>query len=402
MAEKLTPQQLQAVTDRGGKLLVSAAAGSGKTKVLVDRLMSYLTDSTQPANLDEFLIITYTKAAAAELRGKIAAKLTERIAQDPQNRHLQQQMQRLYLTKISTVHAFCTDLLRDYAYRLDISGDFRVAEENECCELQMRVLKQLLDRAYESAETDPDFCAFIDSQGLGRNDRQIPDIVLKVYNSARCHLNPDKWLEWCLSVGEVSSASDASDTVWGRFLIDDLHQYLDLHISAISKCADLASKSEGMEKPSVLLYDTVDQLRRLRDRDKWDDIVNCTSIDFGRLVFSKKCTDQALIDCIKAIREACKKGLAKKLRRFSDDSTQILKDIAFTASAARGLISLTRQFMSGYDKVKRARRVLDFGDLEHKTLDLLLGKSRSGATAVADEIGQRYREVMVDEYQDSN
>ena len=104
MADKLTPQQAQAVSDRGGKLLVSAAAGSGKTKVLVDRLLSYLTDPVNPANLDEFLIITYTKAAASELRGKIAAKLTEKIAEEPENRHLQKQMQRLYLAKISTVH----------------------------------------------------------------------------------------------------------------------------------------------------------------------------------------------------------------------------------------------------------------------------------------------------------
>ena len=106
MADKLTPQQAQAVYDRGGTLLVSAAAGSGKTKVLVDRLLCYLTDPNSPADLDEFLIITYTKAAASELRGKIAAKLTQRIAQEPENRHLQKQMQRLFLTKISTVHGF--------------------------------------------------------------------------------------------------------------------------------------------------------------------------------------------------------------------------------------------------------------------------------------------------------
>ena len=126
MADKLTPQQAQAVNDRGGRLLVSAAAGSGKTKVLVDRLMRFLTDPDDPANLDEFLIITYTKAAASELRGKIAAKLTERIAREPENRHLQKQMQRLYLTQISTVHGFCSAILREYAYRIDLAPDFRV------------------------------------------------------------------------------------------------------------------------------------------------------------------------------------------------------------------------------------------------------------------------------------
>ena len=152
MADKLTPQQEIAVKNRGGKLLVSAAAGSGKTKVLVDRLLSYLTDSSDPANLDEFLIITYTKAAASELRGKIAEKLTERIAQEPENMHLQKQMQRLYLTKISTVHGFCSDILREYSYKLDLPADFRVADENECIQIRQEVMAQLLDESYEKAE----------------------------------------------------------------------------------------------------------------------------------------------------------------------------------------------------------------------------------------------------------
>ena len=178
MAEELTKQQEQAVTNRGGKLLVSAAAGSGKTKVLVDRLLSYILDPDEPADIDEFLIITYTKAAAAELRVKIASKLSEKIRDFPENRHLQQQLQRLYLTKISTVHAFCTELLREYAYRLDISGDFRVAEENECLEMQLHVIQQVLDEAYQNAAEDSDFRTFVDTQGLGRDDRQVPVILM--------------------------------------------------------------------------------------------------------------------------------------------------------------------------------------------------------------------------------
>ena len=149
MGDKLTPQQRTAVETRGGKVLVSAAAGSGKTKVLVDRLMSYLTDPADPANLDDFLIITYTKSAAAELRGKISNKLTEYISQYPDDRHMQNQIQRLHLAKISTVHGFCADILREYAYKLDITADFRIAEENECHEMMYHVLQQILDHAYE-------------------------------------------------------------------------------------------------------------------------------------------------------------------------------------------------------------------------------------------------------------
>ncbi len=402
MAEKLTPQQAQAVHDRGGRLLVSAAAGSGKTKVLVDRLMTYLTDPAAPADLDDFLIITYTKAAAAELRGKIAAKLSERISAEPENRHLQSQMQRLYLTKISTVHSFCSDLLREHAYRLDLSADFRVADENECRELRETVLAQLLDDAYENLINDADFRAFVDTQGLGRNDALVPLIIEKVYDSARCHLDPDAWLNGCIGAADLTDISDAAQTPWGRFLMDDLFQYLDWQIGAMESCVKALVQAEGMEKPAALLGDTMYQLRRLRESQSWDDVVRNKDIDFGRLTFPRKCTDPELAERVKAIRNACKKGVEKRCRGFADDSAQVLKDLSGASGAVRGLIALVREFDRRYDRAKRSRRVLDFGDLEHKTLDLLLGKRRVGPTAVAVETGRRFREILVDEYQDSN
>ena len=402
MAEQLTIEQKQAVCDRGGKLLVSAAAGSGKTKVLVDRLLSYVTDPNDPADLDEFLIITYTKAAAAELRGKIAAKITERIAQQPQNRHLHQQIQRLYLAKISTVHSFCADILRDYAYRLDISADFRVADENECQQLQLRAMEQLLDDAYSQADRNADFRAFVDTQGLGRDDRQIPQILLKVYHSAKCHLDPEKWLSWCVESVNTKDLEDAAQTVWGAYLMEDLYRYLDMNISGLKQCATMAAASVEMEKPAAVLNGTITQLMHLRDSRTWDEVIDRKNIDYGRLTFSKKCTDMELIDRIKAVRNACKEGLAKRLRSFTDSSQQVLSDLEKVGAAARGLVELVRQFDRLYDQLKVSRRILDFADLEHKTLDLLLGKSRSGPTAVAVEIGSRFREIMVDEYQDSN
>ena len=402
MAEKLTPQQAQAVRDRGGKLLVSAAAGSGKTKVLVDRLLGYLKNAEDPANLDDFLIITYTKAAASELRGKIAAKLTEAIAQEPENRHLQRQMQRLFLTKISTVHGFCADILREYAYRLDLAADFRVADENECREIRETVLSDLLDRAYETAGEDEDFRAFVDTQGLGRDDRLVADIVLKVYDSARCHLDPDGWLQGCLDAAEVEGLADAGETVWGKFLMDDLFSYLDCQIAVMKRCAEAAEHADGMEKPAVNLRDTLYQLELLRESATWDDVVERKRIDYGRLTFPRKGIDEGLAERIKACRNACKKGLEKYLRCFADDSRQVLSDLGQSAAGARGLVVLVRQFGKEYDRAKASRRVLDFGDLEHKTLDLLLGTKRSGPTAAADEIGGRFREIMVDEYQDSN
>lgn len=402
MADKLTPQQAQAVHDRGGKLLVSAAAGSGKTKVLVDRLLEYLTDPMDPANLDEFLIITYTKAAAMELRGKIAAKLTERIAQEPENRHLQKQMQRLYLTKISTVHGFCSDLLREFAYRLDIAADFRVGDENECRELRETVLTDLLDRAYENDSISDDFRAFVDTQGLGRDDRLVPQIIEKVYDSARCHLNPEAWLESCLEEAAAENYTEVAETIWGRYLINDLHDYLDCQIKILRRCAEDLDKAEGMEKPAINIRDTLYQLEELRAAKSWDAIAAHSTIDYGRLTFPRKNVDPELAERVKAARNACKKGMERKLHSFSDNSVQVLKDLSQSAAGVRGLVALVRQFEKDYQSAKRSRRILDFSDLEHKTLDLLLGKSRTNPSAASIEIGRRYREILVDEYQDSN
>lgn len=402
MADKLTPQQEQAVFNRGGKLLVSAAAGSGKTKVLVDRLLSYLTDPDHPANLDDFLIITYTKAAASELRGKIAAKLTERIALEPGNVHLQKQMQRLYLTNISTVHGFCGNILREYAYRLDLPADFRVADENECAQLRETVLSELLDRAYEHQADDETFSAFVDSQGVGRNDGSVPEIIQKVYDSARCHLNPDAWLDECLTVSNMADLTDAGETVWGKFLMEELFWYLDCQIECISSCRDSAAEYPELKKVAANLDSTVSQLQYLRNSSTWDEIVARRNIDYGRLVFPKNNPDEALAAEIKAVRDACKNRLERKLRPFADESHQVLQDMQSAFKASNGLIALVKQFDIDYRQMKRSRHILDFGDLEHKMLDLLLGKNRQSITAAANEIGARFREVMVDEYQDSN
>ncbi len=402
MAEKLTQQQYTAVHNRGGKLLVSAAAGSGKTKVLVDRLMSYVTDTADPANVDDFLIITYTKAAASELRGKISKKLVELIAEEPDNRHLQRQMQRLYLANISTVHSFCGNILKEYAYKLDISPDFRVGDEMECAQLQQQALESVLNTAYEKMGEDPYFSSFIDSQGFGRDDRQIPEIILKFYNSAMCHLDPEQWLRQCVLDGETSEITDVSQTKWGSYLIGDLMFCVKMHRDALASCAKRAHRTDGFEKPAALFEATIQQLDRLWECTTWDEVMSVKAIDYGRLTFPKKCTDLQLQEQMKAVRGACKAALEKKLSAFSDDSSQLLDDLREANDAARGLVQMVFAFKNEYQKRKNSRRILDFSDLEHRTLDLLLGRKRSGPTSAAKELSERFREIMVDEYQDSN
>ncbi len=170
----------------------------------------------------------------------------------------------------------------------------------------------------------------------------------------------------------------------------------------MKKCAELAQEDPLMEKPANLLDQTVKALEHLEQAQTWDEVVQRRKIDYGRMAFSKKIADQEAVDRIKSIREGCKDGLEKRLKIFCDPSSQVVTDLQQTGSAIRGLIALARQFGVRYSELKRRRRVLDFSDLEHKTLDLLLGRNRNAPNRIAREIGQRFREVLVDEYQDSN
>ena len=403
MAERLTEQQLAAVENRGGELLVSAAAGSGKTKVLVERLLRYVMDPLEPANIDDFLIITYTKAAASELRGKIAKAITERISLDPTNQRLQNQFQRLYLAKISTVHSFCSDIIREYAYLLDISGDYRMVEESECDPIRQQVLDKLLEASYDTIGSSPDLQAFVNTQGVGRNDRQVPELILKVYDSARCHKDPTGWIRKCLDDASVQNVSDPLETVWGRYLADELFQTIDMHCSALENMALLCDNSDGLSKMAAFLRDIAIQLQRIRQATSWDEIYGLREPDFHNLTCMNRIKkDKEVYEMAKAVREACMDDVTLKLRPFGTEAKQVLDDLMQTLPAVRGLTDLVEKFAASYDRTKKALHIADFSDLEHKALDLLLGKSRSGITSVAKEIGGRFREIMVDEYQDSN
>lgn len=405
MAEKqtLTPAQKMAVENEGGKLLVSAAAGSGKTKVLVDRLLRYVTAPENPANLDDFLIITYTKAAASELRSKIADKLSERIAENPGNLHLQHQVQRLYLTPISTVHSFCSDLLRRYAYLVDVPMDFRVADEIENDELRQAAVDAVLERAYADIENNENFRAFADTQGLGRSDKTVPEILLKIYEASRCHLNPNQWLMDCVSQSQLDETQDISETLWGKYLTDCFLEKLDLSISAMENCLREADRIPEFSKVSAVLTADIEMMKKIRSAQNWDALVEGANFAFGRMTFpTKNNPDPELTAQIKAVREACKERMKEESAVFSETRERVEADLRGVQKAVCGLVELVREFEKTYQSMKANRRILDFSDLEHRTLDLLLGKKRDHITAAAKEIGASFREILVDEYQDSN
>lgn len=400
---RLTPSQQAAVTHRGSALLVSAAAGSGKTKVLVDGLMGMICDPVHPANLNEFLMITYTKAAASELRGKISAELGRRLAQSPNDRHLQHQMRLIYMTEISTVHAFCGNLLRTYGHVLDIPSDFRVAEEAESRALRERCLEQILEDAYGRMQDDPLLRKAVDVLGYGRDDRGISGAVQTLYQAAQCHPYPDAWLDACVHALDLKQYSGCESTPWGKSLLERFDAFLRVQIQAMERAAGEMAGIPELEKNYYPVFTQLaSQLRQLQELKQWDAIYEALPTEFPRLSPARKFEDKAALERWKGIRSRCIDGLRDWRVVFYGPDQEAMEDLEASAEALRGTASLVRALMKNFAQEKQRRHIMDFGDLEHETIRLLIDRQTGRPTAVAREVAQRYREVLVDEYQDSN
>ena len=214
-----TPEQRAAIDTRGSTVLVSAAAGSGKTRVLTERLMAYLTDAEHPVDIDHFLVITYTRAAAAELRSRILDGIYARIASDPENRRLRRQVALCARAEIGTIHSFCADFLRANCAALALAPDFQVADTERCAALRATALERTLERAYTRLDTDAPFRLLADTVGGGRDDARLGELVLSLYDKMQCHARPEQWAQRQVGLLALDGVTDAGATPWGQALL---------------------------------------------------------------------------------------------------------------------------------------------------------------------------------------
>ena len=402
MGFPLTEEQRAVVEDRGGGLLVAAAAGSGKTRVLVERLLRRVQE--EGADIDRFLVITYTKAAAAELRGRIAQELSARLAEAPGDRHLRRQAMLLYRTQISTIHAFCAQLLREHGHLLDLEADLRLCDESEAGVLMLQAMDQVLEARYEALDPESDFACLLDTMSAGRDDSRLVEIALDIYNKVQSHPDPHAWLTEQGRVFDLEGITDAGETVWGRLLLDQAREQVSYWRTRMEEALELCQGDEKLSRgyaPS--LTETLAGLAAFETAldQSWDRAAERSAVAFPRLGAVRGCEDPDAQERIKAIREACKKRLGKLGERFADSSGQLLEDLRAVAPAVRGLFALAEDFSAAYTALKRRRRLLDFSDLEHLAIRLLR-ESNGSPTELAQLVGSRYIEVMVDEYQDTN
>ena len=402
MGIKLTHQQQAAVDDRGGELLVSAAAGSGKTRILVERLMNRVEQ--EHLDLDRFLVITYTKAAAAELRGKIMDELNARLADRPGDVFLRRQKLVIYRSQISTIHSFCTALLREEGYRIDLQPDFRVGDDSECALIKDRVLTRLLEQRYEQLEQAPTFSALVDTLSAGRDDSRLASIVLDIHTRIQSHPAPRRWLKDQAAAFDLRNVKDVGNTAWGRLLMEEARRQVSYWQRRFVEALDLLREDPVLEKAYSESFDatldSMDDFLSALDRG-WDSARALCQIEFPKLGQARKVEDKALQERVKAIREKCKKRLSKLQELFADSSADLLADMECVRPVVEELLGLVADFDDAYSREKRRRNLVDFTDLEHLALQLL-SQQDGQASPLARQWQSRYAEIMVDEYQDTN
>ena len=405
MAEKLTNEQQSAVDSRERSLLVSAAAGSGKTKVLVERLFSYV--EREGANLDDFLIITYTRAAASELRGKIAKALNERMERDPGNYHLRQQMLRVYRADIKTVDAFCTSLLRENCHLLgeDARGhalrpDFRVLDENEAEVLRGRVLARTLEDFYDHLTSGGTLLA--DTLGAGRNDSALENLVLELHAKLQAQPYEDKWLDAQRAFWRAVPEK-IEDTPYGKILLNEVGRKARHCKSLLQRAAQEMCANDALnQKYAPAFLDASCQLKALEGKiaQGWDAARGVT-IAFPRLAAVKDSDGGEMKARMKGLWDNCKETVKEFAELFAASSDEAVEDLRTMAPAMLALIDLTADFSRRYNEEKRRRNAADFSDQEHEAIRLLVAENGE-PTELAALVSTRYREIMVDEYQDTN
>lgn len=406
MGIKLTKEQSDAVFCRGRNTLVAAAAGSGKTRVLIERVMSRIS-SDENYNVDDFLIITFTRAAAAELRDRLEREISERIRANPSDRKLRRQLTLLPSAQITTIDSFCHSVLSEFSYLCDTSPVIRILEGAEAELLRNEALENAIESLYDEIEELPDFVSFAETLSASRDDRLISQTVSDAYNKIQSHPFPNLWMDRMLKLYE-STHERFDDTPWGKYLLDTAVQFALNGLDALDRALKLLDEEPVLaEKYRPIISgdraQTVEFLNKARSG--WDDAVKAASLPVKKLSAApRNYSDPVFRDYIKSLRERWKKSWNRIGEMLAEPGDVHLAEMRSSLPVLRGLFLAVVRFEEKYSALKSARGVMDFNDISHSVIKLLCTEenNRYTPTEVARQIGSRYVEVLIDEFQDTN
>lgn len=395
---KWTEEQQQAINEKGANILVAAAAGSGKTAVLVERIINKVIN--EKIDIDRILVVTFTSAAASEIRERILEAIYKKLEENPEDTNLQKQINLINKANISTIHSFCLDVIRNNFYELDISSSFRVADTTEIELMKYEVLDELFEEKYLS--NDKDFEDLINIYTGYRGDEGLQNLVLNIYKFIQSSPFPEKWLNDKVNLFKNTN-QDFAQTIWGKTILENIEEELTEGIMQLQNILKDMKKIDELSKFTKIIQEDIYNLEDiLRYTNSWDN----TLTKINNLVWQKWPTDKKItIDLkeqAKEVRNKVKEIINKSIKKkIAYDSIQANEDINEMDVTLTKLKNLLVEFMFKFASKKKEKNVVDFNDIEHFALKILIGENGE-ATELAKKYREKFQEIAIDEYQDSN
>ena len=395
---KWTEEQQQAINEKGANILVAAAAGSGKTAVLVERIINKVIN--EKIDIDRILVVTFTSAAASEIRERILEAIYKKLEENPEDTNLQKQINLINKANISTIHSFCLDVIRNNFYELDISSSFRVADTTEIELMKYEVLDELFEEKYLS--NDKDFEDLINIYTGYRGDEGLQNLVLNIYKFIQSSPFPEKWLNDKVNLFKNTN-QDFAQTIWGKTILENIEEELTEGIMQLQNILKDMKKIDELSKFTKIIQEDIYNLEDiLRYTNSWDN----TLTKINNLVWQKWPTDKKItIDLkeqAKEVRNKVKEIINKSIKKkIAYDSIQANEDINEMHVTLTKLKNLLVEFMFKFASKKKEKNVVDFNDIEHFALKILIGENGE-ATELAKKYREKFQEIAIDEYQDSN
>ena len=406
---KWTKEQSEAIYTRRCNLLVAAAAGSGKTAVLVERIIQIITNEDNPVDIDKLLVVTFTSAAAAEMRERIANAISKKLEDRPDSKSLQKQLTLLSRANITTMHSFCLDVIKNYFYTIDLDPSFRIADDTECTLMKNEIIEELFEELYEN--DDDNFKTLVESYSGSRDDEKLKDMVLRLYSFSMSGPWPEVWLNEKAEEFNINTVDELDKTEWINVLRSNLGVELNGFINMMNKAIEIIKETDGLE-PYLETFTTelsyLDNAYASLSGGLEEMYKAFKLISFGRIpvVRKNKVSDENAQATVKGIRDSIKKKIAKLIEdSFTFTPEEAVEGIKRVYPCMKTLANITLEFGDRFTKKKRDKNLLDFNDLEHLCLKILITKDEDDnivPSQVAEHFREYFDEVLVDEYQDSN
>lgn len=409
MAVSWTEEQQKVIYARDCNILVSAAAGSGKTAVLVERILQRILDKNRPVDIDRLLVVTFTRAAAGEMKERIAHAIEKKLEEDRDNEHLQRQSTLVHHAQITTIDSFCSYVVKNYFHLIDLDPSFRMGDEGEMRLMKGDIAEKVLEEAY-GQENYREFFSFVEGFAQGKSDENLQDLLLKLYEFSMSYPYPKEWLEDCRRAYQAESLEEIENSPWMEAVKKELGKQMEEAEELLSQALDIAKEGDGPGFYIPLLEEekkSVEKLLSVSEFFQWKEIMD--HLEFKRLPPGKKAEKEQVTEekqeLTKSLRSQAKDILNDlKSRYFQDSGEEILEYLHRAAQPAGVLVDLTLRFMEAYKEKKKEKNILDFSDLEHYALEILVKHSgeKEERTQAARELADQFAEIMIDEYQDSN